>query len=191
MAGMLFRKPDLEAIFAGTRTVAFRRWKKPTVKVGGTVRTALGLVGIDSIEAIEPEAVSEDDARAAGYRDRAGVIAMFAAQDGTCYRITLHPEGADPRDELREALPDAAELEKLKARLAKLDAAAGKPWTQQVLALIATQPGVVSTSLAAVVGLERDVFKDNVRKLKALGLTISLEVGYRLSPRGEAALAAL
>jgi hypothetical protein len=30
----------------------------------------------------------------------------------------------------------------------------------------------------------------NVRKLKALGLTISLEVGYRLSPRGQAYLRA-
>ena len=29
-------------------------------------------------------------------------------------------------------------------------------------------------------------FKRNVRKLKELGLTESLEVGYRLSPRGEA-----
>ncbi len=31
-------------------------------------------------------------------------------------------------------------------------------------------------------------FKTNVRKLKALGLTESLEVGYRLSPRGRAFL---
>jgi len=29
-------------------------------------------------------------------------------------------------------------------------------------------------------------FKTDVRKLKNLGLTISLPVGYRLSPRGEA-----
>jgi hypothetical protein len=28
-------------------------------------------------------------------------------------------------------------------------------------------------------------FKTNVRKLKELGLTESLEVGYRLSPRGK------
>ena len=31
-------------------------------------------------------------------------------------------------------------------------------------------------------------FKLNVRKLKALGLTESLEVGYRLSPRGKSLL---
>ena len=38
------------------------------------------------------------------------------------------------------------------------------------------------------VGQERLVFKQNVRKLKTLGLTESLEVGYRLSPRGMALL---
>jgi hypothetical protein len=35
-------------------------------------------------------------------------------------------------------------------------------------------------------GRERLAFKTDVRKLKALGLTESLPVGYRLSPRGEA-----
>jgi hypothetical protein len=37
--------------------------------------------------------------------------------------------------------------------------------------------------------MERLPFKANVRKLKALGLTESLDIGYRLSPRGEALLA--
>ena len=34
--------------------------------------------------------------------------------------------------------------------------------------------------------MEKLKFKSNVRRLKALGLTESLEVGYRLSPRGQA-----
>jgi hypothetical protein len=38
--------------------------------------------------------------------------------------------------------------------------------------------------------MERQAFKLNVRKLKELGLTESLEVGYRLSPLGEAFLRA-
>jgi hypothetical protein len=187
---MLFRTNDLDAIFAGRCTLAFRRWKRPTVKVGGTVRTARGLVAIDAIEPIEPEAVSEDEARAAGYKDRAGVLAMFASQEGTCYRITLHPAGvADPRDELRELIPAGAELDKIIKRLTMLNGEAA--WTKATLLLIAKHPGTVSTTLAKAIGLERDVFKDNVRKLKALGLTISLDVGYRLSPRGEAVLAKL
>jgi hypothetical protein len=40
--------------------------------------------------------------------------------------------------------------------------------------------------IAEKLGRERDPFKLDVRKLKNLGLTLSLEVGYRLSPRGEA-----
>ena len=188
---MLFRTKDLEAIFNGQSTLAFRRWKKPTVKPGGAVRTQLGMVGIDSLEPIEPHEVTELEARAAGYKDRAGVIAMFDAQEGTCYRIRLHPAGPDPRESLRDAEPDAAELKALATRLQKLDKAAPAPWTRQALQLIADHPGVVSTSLAETAGMERADFKLNIRKLKALGLTISLEVGYRLSPRGVALLATL
>jgi len=188
---MLFRTKDLEAIFAGQCTLAFRRWKKPTVRPGGAVRTQLGMVGIDSVEPIEPQDVTEAEARAAGYKDRAGVIAMFDAQEGTCYRIRLHPAGPDPREALREAEPDAIELETLAVRLYKLDKSAGAPWTRQALQLIADHPGVVSTTLAERAGMERADFKLKIRKLKALGLTISLEVGYRLSPRGVALLATL
>jgi hypothetical protein len=37
--------------------------------------------------------------------------------------------------------------------------------------------------------VERMVFKQRVRRLKSAGLTESLDIGYRLSPRGEAVLA--
>ena len=36
--------------------------------------------------------------------------------------------------------------------------------------------------------MERDPFKIRVRRLKDLGLTESLDVGYRISPRGAAAV---
>jgi hypothetical protein len=45
--------------------------------------------------------------------------------------------------------------------------------------------------LARALGAEKMRFKQDVRKLKELGLTESLEVGYRLSPRGQAVLALL
>ncbi len=54
--------------------------------------------------------------------------------------------------------------------------------------LAADQPGVVSTALAESLGRERLALKSDIRKLKALGLTLSLEVGYELSPRGRAFL---
>lgn len=186
---MLFRAIDLDAIFDSGRTLAFRRWTRPTVKPGGTVRTARGLVLIDSLEPISPDQPSEAEAHEAGFADLSALRAMFDSQQGTCYRIRLRPGGADPRDALRDSLPDAAETQALLRKLARLDGDA--PWTRTALALIAAHPGVVSTALAEQAGLERMEFKGRVRKLKALGLTISLDVGYRLSARGEAVLAAL
>jgi biotin operon repressor len=57
------------------------------------------------------------------------------------------------------------------------------------MAQIADKPAVSSVFLAEAMGWERPEFKVHVRRLKALGLTISLDVGYRLSPRGQAYLA--
>ena len=77
------------------------------------------------------------------------------------------------------------------ARLRRVDASADTPWTASYLRLIAGQPATVARVLAAQAGAELIVFKRRVRQLKELGLTQSLEVGYRISPRGEAVLAAL
>jgi hypothetical protein len=187
---MLFRANDLEAIVAGERTLAFRRWKRATAKAGGTLKTQLGLVGIDSIEEVDPATLTEAEAKEAGYRDLAALRAMFDAQEGTCYRIRLHYAGPDQR----ESLADRAELTPadratIAKKLAKLDANSSVgPWTATALDIIARRPGVVSTKLAEELGRERFEFKADVRKLKALGLTISLDTGYRISPRGAAYL---
>lgn len=184
---MLFRTTDLKAIVEGRRTLAFRRWKRPTAKAGGTVKTQLGLVGIDSIEEIDPASLSEAEALEAGYKNLEQLNAMFDAQEGTCYRIRLHYAGPDTRESLAdksEITPE--ERAKIAARLARLDASSEVgPWTAQTLQLIADHPALVARELCKLAGRERDPFKEDVRKLKALGLTISLEVGYRLSPRGE------
>ena len=74
------------------------------------------------------------------------------------------------------------------ARLARTDAASAAPWTGHYLQLIAGQPGVASTKLARQADVAVPMFKRRVRQLKELGLTESLEVGYRLSPRGLALL---
>jgi hypothetical protein len=52
-------------------------------------------------------------------------------------------------------------------------------------------PATYSGLLANYLGISQAEFKPWVRKLKALGLTESLEVGYRLSPRGEKVLGAV
>jgi hypothetical protein len=94
----------------------------------------------------------------------------------------------------RAALADTAELstedvEAIALRLDRLDRASSHgPWTRDTLAIIARRPAVRAGDLAAELGREMLPFKVDVRKLKNLGLTLSLEVGYRLSPRGAAYL---
>jgi len=106
--------------------------------------------------------------------------------EGQLYRIRFHRLGDDPRAALRARRNlEAGELDDLRRELERLG------WARPVLELIAGHPGVVSTELAASLGLERAPFKQRVRRLKALGLTESLDVGYRLSPRGAAVLEAL
>ena len=185
---MLFRRDFLDGIADGRVTLAFRRWTRPRVREGTRLRTRVGVLEIDSIEAVRLASVSADDARRAGYGSRAKLLAELRAREGRVYRMELHLAGPDPRVELRERaeLTDE-ELAALRARLARLDAASSAgPWTRTVLELIAERPAVLAADLAALLGRERLPFKRDVRKLKELGLTESLEVGYRLSPRGRA-----
>jgi hypothetical protein len=185
---MLFRQADLAAIAAGEVTVAFRRWKRPMAKAGGTQRTAVGMLAFDSVERVDD--ITRADARRAGFRDPEDAWAMLRGRDGELYRIGLRLVGPDPRVALREdaALtePDRAQIA---ARLARLDRASTHgAWTEATLRAIADAPGTRAADLAERFARERLAFKADVRKLKALGLTESLEVGYRLSPRGRAFL---
>ncbi|MDP2376993.1 hypothetical protein [Reyranella sp.] len=108
--------------------------------------------------------------------------------DGDIYRIEVRHAGDDPCIALRaRSRMAAAERAKLLARLQRLDG--GKPWTERTLGLIAENPGARAAELAMKAGQQAITFKINVRKLKSLGLTESLEIGYRLSPRGRALLA--
>jgi hypothetical protein len=186
---MLFSRPVLDGIAAGRVTVAFRRWRKPTVRTGGTLRTPVGLLRIETIERLDPGQISDRDARSAGFASAQEARASLAADDGKpVYRIVFRLEGEDPRVFLRSDIPSAAEAEEVVAKLARLDYARGTPWTDKTLRLIAGSPGTRAADLAARLDRDRDAFKADVRKLKELGLTESLDVGYRLSPRGQALL---
>jgi hypothetical protein len=188
---MIIRLEVLARIANGEVDLAFRRWRRPTVKSGGRLRTAIGTLAIEAVDEIEESAIDDGDARRAGYSTRQDLLSeLDSGRGGTLYRVRLRLAGPDPRVELRERSDlDDAERANLERRLARLDAASPTgPWTRTVLALLAARPAVRASDLAASLGLERDVFKRNVRKLKELGLTESLEVGYRLSPRGRAFL---
>ena len=179
---MLFKAPVLAAIAEGKVDLAFRRWRKPTVKAGGTLTTPVGVLAIDAIAVVAPETISDADAVRAGYADAAEALAALEGE-APVHRIAFRLIGEDPRRALRLDVSSAA-LDEIETRLARLDARG--PWTAAVLELIAAHPGVRAPDLAARLGRETLAFKMDVRKLKALGLTESLEVGYRLSPRGQA-----
>ena len=66
---MLLKLELLEAIKAGKVDLVFRRWSRPSVKAGGTLKTRLGLLQIGAITDMEPSEVSEADAKRAGFRD--------------------------------------------------------------------------------------------------------------------------
>ena len=185
---MLLRKETLEGIAAGEISVAFRWWTKPTVKAGGTLQTSVGQLAIVSVEPIATSEVSVVDARKAGFESRAALLRAFPRKPGAkLYRVEFALAGPDPRIALRErAELTAEEAQEIAKRLARYDR--NQPWTRRTLELIGDQPGTRAGDLAAQLGQERLPFKVNVRKLKALGLTESLETGYRLSPRGLAYL---
>ena len=190
---MLFRQETLSGIRAGAITVAFRRWRRPTVRAGGTLRTAVGELTIHSIDPVSIDGISEADARRAGHDSRAALVAELDRRDaGVVYRIEFGPLRRDPREALREQAAAGADWEDLTRRLDRLDARAPDgPWTVRVLELIERHPGLRAGDLCRFAGQTMMPFKLNVRKLKNLGLTISLETGYTLSERGKAALRAL
>ena len=188
---MLLRRAVLEAIRDGRVDLAFRRWKRPRVLAGTRMRTALGLVEVIGVEVVERGAITEADARRAGHGSAGELLEMLDSRDeGEIHRVELRWAGADPRVELRERDDlSSEELDQIAARLERLDHASRRgPWTRTVLELIRDRPEVRAPDLAESLGLETDPFKRDVRKLKELGLTESLEIGYRLSPRGRAVL---
>ncbi|MGH3715199.1 MAG: hypothetical protein ACRDT4_17305 [Micromonosporaceae bacterium] len=203
---MLFTKRQREGIAAGRITVTFRRWSRLQVKVGGRYRTGgdggrsmiaadgtrslapAEFVEVDAVDRVAVSSLTAADARDAGYDTLFALRADLRRSREPLYRIRFHRVDApDPRAEL--AADTDIDVAAIDQRLDRLDGHADTPWTAATLAAIAAQPGVVSTTLAETLGRERFDFKRDVSKLKRLGLTLSLPVGYRLSPRGEAYLA--
>jgi hypothetical protein len=197
----MISKPIAEAIRAGTVMQAFRRWDVPRVKVGGTQLTSAGVVRFDACtEVPDLSRLTERDAERAGAKDLAALqkslmpttrkpTARAGRGGDKVYRVCLSWVAEDPRIALRGKTPDPEELTETARRLSRLDARPTGAWTRQVLEWIRANPRIVSKELAAQRGVELLPMKADIRKLKALGLTISHDVGYELSPRGAAYLA--
>lgn len=189
---MLFKSATLEGILAGKIELAFRRWTRPSVKNGTQLRTAIGIVSIDAVRPIDEANVTEREAKRAGFDSRADLFSSLRGE-GTLYCVSLHHGGADPRVALRASAPRTRdELQDLVQRLTEMDRRLrGGASVRQILSLIDARPAQLAASLAKRCGMDTQPFKARVRKLKELGLTESLDVGYRLSARGQSVLAAL
>jgi hypothetical protein len=188
---VLFPQRFWAGLADGSITLAFRRWRGARVRPGGCYRTPAGMLQVDAVEQVNPSRIDEREAHLAGYVSLAELLReMDRHGDGPAWRISFHHAGPDPRVALRASHDlDADEWARLRGRLARIDAASRRgPWTVRVLRLIDQHPGARAGDLAALEGRERLAFKADVRKLKELGLTESLEVGYRLSPRGRVLL---
>lgn len=189
---MLIPKRYWEPIQRGDVTVAFRRWKRPLVAPDRVYRTAAGRLYVESVDVVEPGAIDDRDAAAAGLADADAARKELRGEQGQpvyCIRFR-YLDQPDPRTELaNRADLSPADVEEIERRLERLDRASSHgSWTLETLELIEANPERRAPDLAEMVGRETQPFKIDVRKLKNLGLTLSFRIGYRLSPRGEAYL---
>jgi hypothetical protein len=190
---VLFPKSFWQGIADGSVTLTYRRWRRQQVLTGRRYRTPAGIVEVTSVTTVSPDEIRDDEACRAGYRDAGTLVADLADRPGIdLYRIEFHAIAEpDPRAVLAASADlDEGAIAEITRRLDRLDRASSHgPWTRETLALIRDQPAIRAADLAGELGRDRASFKIDVRKLKNLGLTESLDVGYRLSLRGRAYLA--
>jgi hypothetical protein len=192
---VLLNRATADGIARGEVSLVLRRWDRARVKPGGTQRTMAGTIRVDGVlERPSDYRVTNKQALAAGFADATAAQAELERRPAQhTYLITVSFAGDDERPALAadDVLSDT-DIATITARLGRLDAASESgPWTTRYLRLIADNESVRAPDLAAGEGLDVPRFKRRVGRLKELGLTISLDVGYRLSPRGRAFLEAV
>jgi len=173
---MLFPKKLWAGLEDGTVTLAFRRWLKPAAKTGATQRFAGGVLAFDEVKTVPLKSITAAEAKKAGFAKKDDLLKALQGE-GQIYRVVLRYAGPDGRIQLRQQALMPEEIETLRKRLSRWEAVA-------ILQAIRANPGRRAPDLAASFGKETLPFKLQVRRLKELGLTESLRVGYRLSPRG-------
>jgi len=189
---MQFRKPFKIAIRAGKVTRSFRSWQRPQATVGGRYNLyPEGAIEVTAIKKVKLGSIRAAALKPAGIENTAALKSLLGVSDASLelYQVDFRYLGSELVKQADTSKPGAAELESLRNRLQAMDSRSENPWTRQVLVKLQQKPGSRAADLAPAFGWPTDRFKAQVRKLKALGLTLSLETGYRLSERGEALLA--
>ncbi len=179
---MQFTTQGSQGILAGRITVSFRNWKRPHAAVGGVYRLRpSGAVKVTDIRAVRLSDITADDLRRAGFDRVAAVAGLLRLPESATvtrveFELTVEP-AAKP--------PPSLGAEAAIARLQAADRRSSAPWAAAMLALIRAHPATRAGDLAAAMSWKTLPFKAHVRKLKTLGLTQSLETGYRLTELGE------
>lgn len=180
---MLFKQATLKQIKEGKVTLAFRKWKTPAAKTGGLQKTSIGVLLMEDVKKVSERSITNEWALKAGYKNKEALLQeLHSRSEGTVYKIKLRLHGEDPRLELREQLLSVEECIALQKKLQQLERKTS--WVNETLNAIQQHPHTRAADLAGLLHREKDWLKLNIRKLKNLGLTISFEPGYTLSPRG-------
>lgn len=185
---MLFKEKHLQGIRSGEISLAFRKWKKTAVKTGSLIKTSIGLVEIKAVSEIDASEIKIGDAINAGFASLDELLQLLnKTEQGIIYKIYIDYFDKDPRIALRENInPENVELKEITSKLERFDRYSKQGnWTLEVLKLIHQNPTLRAAVLAQRTRWEKEWLKLNIRKLKNIGLTISHEVGYSISPLGE------
>jgi hypothetical protein len=186
-----------EGLAADAITVTFRIWKRPQAKVGSRHKVADMVLAVDRVDQVRVGDITDADARRAGASGRSAIVERLASRaerlddETLVYRVEFHRVGSfNEMVGAAQSVLSPDQLADVIERLERLDRASTHgPWTRATLRAVAEHPGVVSTELAEALGRDRPSFKLDVRKLKRLGLTYSLQRGYQITPKGKAVLA--
>jgi len=191
---VLFQRRFHERIVKGEIGCTVRIWQRPHVKVGGRYALGGGAVVVDKIYETQLDDVTPALARRCGFESLVDLLKVAKHGAGErVFVIDFHYDGkAGGRPQPSTAAISADEIAELVRRLEAMDRRSRTgAWTLATLRAIEARPGVLAARLASSLGRPREELKRDVRKLKALGLTFSLEIGYRLTPRGEALISAV
>lgn len=188
---MLFKNNHLNNIKKGNITLAFRKWQKPSVKIGTLLHTSVGLIEIKNIEVIQENEITTEDAINSGFKNKEALFNSLSTKNkGDIFKIVISFYSEDPRIKLREQTDVSdKEFANILSKLNRLDKFSKEGvWTTKVLQTIEENPNLHAIGIASLTGFQKEWLKINIRKLKNLGLTISHSIGYEISPRGKVVL---
>ncbi len=194
-ATVLFKRRFHDGLRRGAIDRTYRTWARPKVKVGGTYRfTASDVLRVTHVEAVQVGHIDAAAAQAAGFEsvdelrrtlEQTARRRLAPRDEVWCVRFA-HEKGA------ADATPSSFDPQDVDVMVQRVEAMETRsrsgPWAWATLRLIRSNPQRRAGDLAPRIGSELQAFKTRVRRLKKLGLTRSFEIGYELTPLGEAVL---